>query len=319
MSTGAPRSLGLGLLLLISFVLAGCTSEAPTATSSPLTSPPAGTTVTATRTPTPVPPTTGTLEVRVTDLPNPAITAIEITVEEIQVHSASDDQWQTVVSGPVSFDLLQVAGVEDILGSGALAPGEYTQIRLKVVSTTITEDGLPQEAQAPSDTLRIVRPFSIVAGETTIATLDFDAEQSVVSQGRGKFLLKPVVKLLVRKGGEAFQPSEEPGPDATVTPAVIATETPTPTPTQDAASTFFLAIEQPESEESIVAVSSITVIGRRRLDAVVTVGDVFAEVDADGRFQAPVQLEEGVNIVEVVASIESGEELAEVLVIIYSP
>ena len=173
-----------------------------------------------------------------------------------------------------------------------------------------------------------MRPFTIVAGETTIATLDFDAERSVVTQGRGRFLLKPVIKLLVRKEGEPFQPAAQPTtptPTATATPTptptatLTPTATATPTPTQEPLGEFFLAIEQPESVESIVADPSITVVGRTRIDAVVTVGDVFAEVDENGRFQVPVQLDEGPNIVEVVASLESGEELVEILVVIYSP
>ena len=305
-----PRELlrlpALGGLLVASLLLAACGGDDPTATASPIPSPKA----TATRTPTPTP-SMGTLEVRVTDLPSPVITAIDITVEEVQVNSASDGQWQTVVQGPVSFDLIKLVGVEDILGSGDLAPGQYTQIRLKVTSTTITQDGETSEAKVPSDTLKIVRPFTIVAGQTTIATLDFDATRSVVTQGRGNFLLKPVIKLLVRKEGESFQPEAEP----TFTP----TATATPTPTQEPTGEHFLAIEQPESVESIVADPSITVIGRTRIDAVVTVGAVFAEVDENGRFQVPVQLEEGPNIIEVIASLESGEELVEILVIIYSP
>ena len=319
-----PRELlrlpALGVLLVATLLLAACGGEDPTATASPIPTPKA----TATRTPTPTP-SVGTLEVRVTDLPNPAITAIDITVEEVQVNSASDGQWRTVVQGPVSFDLIKLVGVEDVLGSGDLAPGQYTQIRLKVTSTTITQDGEMSEAKVPSDTLKIVRPFTIVAGETTIATLDFDAERSVVTQGRGNFLLKPVIKLLVRKEGELFQPAAAeptftPTPTATATSTFTPTSTPTPTatatptPTQEPTGDHFLAIEQPESVESIVADPSITVVGRTRIDAVVTVGAVFAEVDENGRFQVPVQLEEGPNIIEVIASVESGEELVEVLV-----
>ncbi len=316
---------------MATLLLAACGGEDPTAT------PAATATRAPTATPTPPLPSVGTLEVRVTDLPNPAITAIDITIEDVQVNSTSDGEWQTVVQGPVSFDLIKLVGVEDVLGNGDLAPGEYTQIRLKIISTTITEDGEMSEAKVPSDTLRIVRPFTIIAGETTIATLDFDATRSVVTQGRGSFLLKSVIKLLVRKEGELFQPAaqptpvETPDPTFTPTPAATATPTPTatasptptatatPTPTQEPTGEHFLAIEQPESVESIVATPSITVVGRTRVDAVVTVGDVFAEVDEIGRFQVPVQLEEGPNIIEVIASLESGEELVEVLVVIYSP
>ena len=321
------RSLLLVLLLAGSVLISACGGKeptpTPTATASPTPSPTATTSptptsaATPTYTPTPVPTTepTGTLEVRVTDLPSRTITAIDITAEDIQVHRSADGQWVTAVEGPVSFDLVAVAGVEAVLGNQPLTPGDYTQVRLRVTSATIIEDGEEFEATVPSDTLKVVRPFAIRVGETTIATLDFDAERSVVSQGTGRFQLRPVVTLLVRKRGEPFQPAARP----TATPTLAATATPTPTPTPEPIGEFFMYIEEPETAESIVAESFFTVVGRTRIDAVVSVNDIFAEVDSDGRFRVPMQLEEGPNIIEVIASLESGEELVEILVVIYSP
>ena len=233
----------------------------------------------------------GTLEVRVTDLPNAAITAIDITAEEVQIHRAADGEWVTVVEGPVSFDLIAVAGIEEVLGSETLAPGEYTQIRLSIISVTITEDGQENEAEVPSETLRVVRPFTVFAGQTTIVTLDFDAERSVIEQGTGRFLLRPVVTLLVRKEEEPFQPAIEPTAAPTATPTVTPTPTitPTPTATPEPTGEFFLYVESPEEQEIIVAEPSIEVVGRTRLDAVVSVNDVFAEVDEDGRFRVTVE------------------------------
>ena len=323
MSRISLRRLGLGLLVGASLLLAACGGEeptpTPTATATVLPRPSPTAAPTRTPTPTPTAQPVGTLEVRVTDLPNPAIAAIDITVEDIQVHNSADGQWVTVVEGPASFDLIAVTGVEAFLGSGGLTPGQYTQIRLTITSTTITQDGETTEAQLPSGTLRVVRPFTIQAGETTIATLDFDAERSVVTQGTGKFLLRPVITLLVRKESEPFQPAAlptaTPTPTATATPTASPTPTATPEPTGD----FFLYIEEPEFIESIVAESSITVVGRTRIDAVLSVNDVFAEVDEDGRFRVVVELEEGPNFIEVVVSLESGEELVEILTVIYSP
>ena len=118
------------------------------------------------------------------------------------------------------------------------------------------------------------------------------------------------------------------GPGSTATSAVptptqqapVPTSTVTPsTATPEATGDFFLTIEEPSEPESIIAEASITVVGRTRLDATVSVNDVFANVDEDGRFRVGVDLELGPNIVEVVASLDSGEMLDQVLVIIYSP
>ena len=104
------------LLLVLGLVLIGCGGGGdPTAT--PTTTPLP--TATPTLTPTVTAETTGTLEVRVTDLPNPAI---EIVAEQVQVHSASTGEWMTVVEGPVSFDLIALAGIEEILAAALCPP-----------------------------------------------------------------------------------------------------------------------------------------------------------------------------------------------------
>ena len=50
-----------------------------------------------------------------------------------------------------------------------------------------------------------------------------------------------------------------------------------------------------------------------------SVNDTIAQLDVDGRFSVTVALDEEINVVEVVASVASGEELSEVLVIIREP
>ncbi len=110
------RLTGSMLLMAVFTVISACGDEepmpTPTATSRPA--------AVSTSTPTPTLQPVGRLEVRVTDLPKPAITAINLTVENIEVHRSSDGEWTTVVEGPVKFDLIAVAGVEEILGSETL-------------------------------------------------------------------------------------------------------------------------------------------------------------------------------------------------------
>ena len=49
------------------------------------------------------------------------------------------------------------------------------------------------------DIVRVVRPFTIIAGQTLKVTVDFDAQHSITKAG-DIYLLKPVVaKLLVEK------------------------------------------------------------------------------------------------------------------------
>ncbi len=148
---------------------------------------------------------TGTLEIRVTDQPTDAVSSILVTVENIEVHSSGgqgNSGWQTVVEGPHQFDLMQLMGIEDVLGSTPLEPGRYQQIRFDVVDAVITVRGNLRQARVPSGKIRLVGGFEVTAGVTTIVTMDMDAEKSVVFRpGQGPHLV-PVVKLLVRKEGQ---------------------------------------------------------------------------------------------------------------------
>ena len=149
----------------------------------------------------------GTLEVRVTDQPGAAVSAIVLTVQNIEVNISDSGEggWRTVVEGPREFDLLQLDGIEEILGSATLEVGRYQQIRLEVVSAQVTIPNGVRQATVPSDRLRIVGGFEVVEGETTIVTLDFDAQRSVIFIPMRGPQLKPVVKLLVRRGGQALE------------------------------------------------------------------------------------------------------------------
>ena len=306
----------------------------PTATATSGADPaPTVTSVAATATPTsPAPtvtvPSVGTVDVRVTDQANGEITAIVITANDLRVNQASgesDGTWLTIVEGEHTFDLLQVVGKEQSLGLSELAPGTYNQIRMNIQSVLITRDGVEIEGEVPSSVLRIVRPFDVVAGQTTVLTFDFDADRSVVSAGN-RLLLRPTVKLLVRKGDETFVPEPTSTPDPTPTPTLTptpeptATPTPSPTPTPTPApSEFVLQVVEPVSSETITSSPTITIQGRTRADAAITVNDGFATPDLDGIFTVAVALEIGPNIIEIVASISTGEELSQVLTIVYIP
>ena len=156
---------------------------------------------------------TGAVEVRVTDAPAGNITSVNVTVDEIRIHRAgagNESGWEPIplVGGAsnITFDLLQVAGNETVLGyAKSMPPGNYTQLRMHVLSVNVTIDGLTRPADVPSDWIKFVRPFEVVNGETTILTIDFDAAQSIVVTGADDVKFKPVVRLLVR---ESEGPSE---------------------------------------------------------------------------------------------------------------
>ncbi len=154
------------------------------------------------------------------DAPPDGVTEILITASNIEVQKADGDSWQVVVPGPVEFDLVKLQGVEETLGEALLDPGQYGQVRLSIDKAQVTVQGQTLDARVPSGRLKIVGGFSLDAGGTTIVTLDFDAEKSVVIAGKRNVLIKPVIKMLTRRGDQPLKDAEDVGglDDATVLP-----------------------------------------------------------------------------------------------------
>ncbi len=73
------------------------------------------------------------------------------------------------------------------------------------------------------------------------------------------------------------------------------------------------------SDESVVNVRSTIVTGETIPGAVVSVNGELADVDAGGKFRLNVPLEEGPNVLEIVASDDTGSERATILRLIYEP
>ena len=190
------------------------------------------------------------------------MTKILITVSEIQVQSSGDEPWLTVVSGPVEFDLVEIQGVEQILGEAELDPGRYGQIRLTVEKAEVTVQGNTVSARVPSDKLKIVGGFDLVAGQTTILTLDFDAEKSVVIAGPRNVLIKPTVKLLIRAGDEELASATEAGETEEVEETE---ETEEATPTAVA----------PTPATAVAAKSTVTVAEHPDLGTILVDGEGF--------------------------------------------
>ena len=115
-------------------------------------------------------------------------------------------------------------------------------------------------------------------------------------------------------------------PSPTPTPAAETAPPPTPTPTPTGTTTLtpddterlFLEITEPE-DESVVTTEAVAVQGTTAADAVVSVNGAVVEVDAQGAFEAIVTLEEGPNLIEVVASDLTGAEESRDIVVVYIP
>lgn len=108
---------------------------------------------------------------------------------------------------------------------------------------------------------------------------------------------------------------------ATQTPSPTATAKPTvsPMPTE---TVLFLEISQP-TDEAQVSTSPILITGRTIPEAVVSLlineEIEIADVDQNGNFSVNIYLEEGPNLVEVIASDQYGNENSVIIVVSYVP
>jgi hypothetical protein len=98
----------------------------------------------------------------------------------------------------VTFDLLNIQGIEHYIGAANLTAGHYTQVRLHISKIEVGLNGAaPVAATLPSSVLKVVRSFDITSGQTTSLLFDFDAAKMVTVTGNGHVIVKPVVKLTV--------------------------------------------------------------------------------------------------------------------------
>lgn len=114
--------------------------------------------------------------------------------------SAAGGGWTNIPldGNTVTFDLLNIQGIEHYIGAANLTAGIYTQVRLQVTSVKVgLNGGTPETATLPSNVLRVAHPFKISTGGTTSLLFDFDASRMITVTGNGKVIVKPVVKLTV--------------------------------------------------------------------------------------------------------------------------
>ncbi|MFC1860354.1 DUF4382 domain-containing protein [Chloroflexota bacterium] len=230
---------GIILLSLLTVMLGGCVLETDSEPSSETTETAPDGSISETT-------SGGTINVYVTDAPpDNKVTSIVVTVAEVRVHRASAEQemeqeqeqssggdqaqeqeweqeqeqsqdnggeWITIdISEDVAtFDLLEIEGIEQYLGTNQVEAGKYTQVRLVVDKIMVAfDEGELEEADVSSGELKIVRSFDVIAGEATALVLDFDADRMVTVTGAGKIKVKPVIKLTVKK--DKGQSGEKPG------------------------------------------------------------------------------------------------------------
>jgi len=167
----------------------------------------------ASSTPAPVA-TAGTLSVSLTDAPSCGFDAVNVTVNKVRVNASAsagdtDTGWTDITLNPAKkINLLNLTnGVLESLGQASLPAGHYSQLRLVLDANTgtgmansvVPTGGAETTLSTPSAVqsgIKLAKEFDVAAGQNVDLVLDFDACKSVVTQGKGRYLLKPVVKVV---------------------------------------------------------------------------------------------------------------------------
>jgi len=145
----------------------------------------------------------GTVRIQITDAPG-AYDAVNLVIEEVSIHRDLPDSiagWEVLSSTPGTYDLMQLRnGVFATLGQAMVPAGHYTQVRLKLgAGSNLVVDGVTHPLVVPSGMqsgYKLISGFDVPANRLIDLALDFDAARSIHLTGSGKYMLRPVCRVM---------------------------------------------------------------------------------------------------------------------------
>jgi len=157
-----------------------------------------------------------TLNVMIKDSPYSDAKALLVTFSEVSAHVSGTGGFTVLPfsGGGTSrtCDLKKLATAQDVLGTGTLAAGHYTQIRLVVTSAVLYFDNASSGAAcaptiaAPagksaaitvnSGDVKLNREFDVTATGATTILVDFNGDSSVKLEGNGTYSMSPVIAVV---------------------------------------------------------------------------------------------------------------------------
>lgn len=140
--------------------------------------------------------------------------AVNVEIQSVQLHYAGADSakgWVTVATNAGIYDLLDFkASAANLLArSKELNPGKVTQMRLilgehNTLYCIVTDPqgsvadtvAYPLDLSSEDNTgLKLNLNTNIIGGKNLVVTLDFDVNQSIITEGDGNYKLKPVIAV----------------------------------------------------------------------------------------------------------------------------
>ena len=142
---------------------------------------------------------TAALTIRMTDGPG-NYDKVNIDLQSVEIMSETEGKVM-LNTNPGVYNLLDFSnGMDTVIATGTLKTGNISQVRLILGSnSSVVVGGQTYPLATPSaeeSGLKLQLQNSLVAGVSYSLLLDFDASKSIVQQGNGGYLLKPVIRLI---------------------------------------------------------------------------------------------------------------------------
>ncbi len=141
---------------------------------------------------------TGTVAMHMSDAPISGVTAVNITIPKVEANIGG--QWQQIAAPNQTYNLLNLAVTDVLLGQASVPAGSYTQVRLYVSAATVTDSTGTHNVTVPSGAqsgIKLNVDFTVSANQVTDILVDFNVAQSLHQTGNGTYMLKPVIPCVV--------------------------------------------------------------------------------------------------------------------------
>ncbi len=157
-----------------------------------------------------------TFNLMLKDSPFSDAKSVLVTFSEVTAHRDTEANFTKLpfAAGATTrtCDLKKLETAQDVLGTGTLPAGHYTQVRLVVSSSTIYFDnasagaacaptiaapaGRSASLEIPSGEVKLNRQFDVPASGTTTMLIDFDGDRSIRETGNSRYMMTPVIAVV---------------------------------------------------------------------------------------------------------------------------
>jgi hypothetical protein len=200
------------------------------------------------------------LSVYLTDAPA-AYDAVNIDIVRMEIKSSSDNGdggWQELPLNAGVYNLLDFTnGMDTLLSTVELPAGKVSQLRLILgTNNSIVVNGntMPLPLETPSaqtSGLKFNIHADLVEGVTYHIWIDFDCARSVVENGNGDYILKPVLRTFTEATSGSIKGNVQPSAAQAIIQAIMGTDSLTAIP--DPATGNYLVRGVPPGNWTVVA------------------------------------------------------------------